>query len=166
MKCRLLELPAELRAYIYELAVVTKRPIVVEPWALKAHPVQPPLTQVSRQIRGESLPAFFSQNAFEIDLRYSYFQYRVRLPWIPALQASHLKHVTLRLPRCPRNTCYYTLDLSGQVKGSCLTLESRCSGVTKCEMDEWYWAGRTNLDCISPRKMTKDDLEELVEILR
>lgn len=164
-RCHLLELPAELRNHIFELAVVTKSLIHVNPWTLATHPVQSALTQTNQQIRSECLPILFSQNTFEIDPTYSHHQNRARLPQ-STLQMSHLKHVIIRLRRCPQSMCFYSLDLSGPLNGSCLTLERRCDGTAKCNMATWFSTARRDLDDIgSLRKMTKHDLGELVELL-
>lgn len=68
-RCRLLELPAELRDLIYDFALTSPKPLVT--FHLDAyqkdsytHATQPPLTRVSRQLRYETLPIYYSSNAF------------------------------------------------------------------------------------------------------
>ncbi|KAK4540490.1 hypothetical protein LTR36_009128 [Oleoguttula mirabilis] len=69
--CRLLELPPELRNYIYELVVTRNGPIDMRPrsWSLDGLPEielrQPALAGTCKQIRAEALATFYSLNVFE-----------------------------------------------------------------------------------------------------
>ena len=68
-RCHLLELPAELRTYIFELALISDKTLVT--FHLDKYQqdtlqeaTQPSLTRVSRQLRSESLLLFYSCNTF------------------------------------------------------------------------------------------------------
>jgi hypothetical protein len=68
-RCRLLELPAELRDAIYEFALTSSKPTVtfqLDKYQKDsyAQAIQPALTRVSRQIRAESLPVYYACNDF------------------------------------------------------------------------------------------------------
>ena len=63
-RCRLLELPAELRLHIYELVLTEQSPIDVELTNYRGFyparaPVQPPLARSCRTVRQEALPIFY-----------------------------------------------------------------------------------------------------------
>ncbi|KAK4544355.1 hypothetical protein LTR36_004246 [Oleoguttula mirabilis] len=61
----LLKLPAELRNYIYTLAIVENKPIRLEFSILsKPHPLEPTMLAVNWQVRRESLPIFYGRNIF------------------------------------------------------------------------------------------------------
>lgn len=67
----LLELPAELREAIFELAVVSEKPIVtfkLDQYQKDSYQEarQPAITRVSRQVRSESLPIYYDCNNFVI----------------------------------------------------------------------------------------------------
>lgn len=69
MTSRLLNLPAEIRCLIYEYAVSSDKTAVtfrLDPYQRDCydHAVPPPVTFVSRQVRAESLPAFYGCNDF------------------------------------------------------------------------------------------------------
>lgn len=69
MISRILTLPAEIRSLIYEYAVASEKTIVtfrLDPYQQDCyqHAIPPPLTLVSRQVRAESLPAYYSCNDF------------------------------------------------------------------------------------------------------
>src|ERR1700761_2254315 len=62
-----LELPAEIRDYIYEFALTSGKPLVafrLDEYQRDSYEeaTQPPLTRVNRQIRDESLPIFYQSN--------------------------------------------------------------------------------------------------------
>lgn len=68
-RSRLLQLPAELRTYIFELAVLSEKTLVT--FCLDAYQkdtlqeaTQPALTRVSKQLRSESLLLFYKCNTF------------------------------------------------------------------------------------------------------
>lgn len=68
-RSRLLDLPAELRTYIFELSVVSGKPLVT--FRLDRYQqdtlqeaTQPALTRASKQLRSESLLLFYSCNTF------------------------------------------------------------------------------------------------------
>jgi len=68
-RCRLLELPAEIRDAIYRFALTAEKPVVtfrLDDYQRDSYEqaVQPALTQVSRQVRQESLPVYFASNTF------------------------------------------------------------------------------------------------------
>ncbi|KAK4967969.1 hypothetical protein LTR42_010297 [Elasticomyces elasticus] len=77
MSPALLGLPAELRNFIFELAIISPHPIragLSVRWEselavsqTKVSPGQPALARVNRQLRDESLAIFYGQNAFLID---------------------------------------------------------------------------------------------------
>ncbi|KAK3654969.1 hypothetical protein LTR56_003827 [Elasticomyces elasticus] len=77
MPSALLELPPELRNSIFELGVISPRPLragLSVRWEselavsqTKVSPGQPALARVNRQLRDESLAIFYGQNAFLID---------------------------------------------------------------------------------------------------
>lgn len=74
-RCSLLDLPAELRNQIYQLAVVEKKPITVTqriPHTFTTYYLKPPerpaLAQTCKQLQQEVLPVFFGQNTFVLDL--------------------------------------------------------------------------------------------------
>lgn len=64
--CAFLQLPAELRNIIYELAVLKNHRILTTLDQIPDIPddIQPPLTQTCRQIREECLPIYYEQNVF------------------------------------------------------------------------------------------------------
>lgn len=67
----LLELPPELRALIFDFAVTSHEPLVTFPLddyqrETYREAVQPNLTRVSRLVRKESLPIFYSNNTFTL----------------------------------------------------------------------------------------------------
>ena len=69
MTSRILTLPAEIRSLIYEYAVSSDKTVVtfrLDPYQRDCyeHAIPPPLTLVSRQVRAESLPAYYSCNDF------------------------------------------------------------------------------------------------------
>lgn len=66
---RLLDLPAEIREYIFEFALVSEKPVVtfrLDNYQRESYreATQPALTRVSRQIRQESLQVFYRVNCF------------------------------------------------------------------------------------------------------
>ncbi|KAK3648880.1 hypothetical protein LTR56_003834 [Elasticomyces elasticus] len=69
-KCRLLELPAELRNHIFELAVTEPQPLQVNyqcyRGTINTLPKQPALACTNRLIREEVLPVFYHTNTFLI----------------------------------------------------------------------------------------------------
>lgn len=70
-RCRLLELPAEIREHIFTFAVVPDKPIVtfcLDRFQKESYEeaCQPVITRVSRQIRREALPLFYACNDFII----------------------------------------------------------------------------------------------------
>lgn len=64
-RCRLLELPAELRNHIYEFVVLQESRVSIFTW-LPAHEedAQPALSLTCRQIRNECLPVYYDVNTF------------------------------------------------------------------------------------------------------
>ena len=65
----LLDLPAELRTYIFELSLTSSKPLVtfhLDPWQRDTlqEATQPALTRTNRQLRAESLLLFYTCNAF------------------------------------------------------------------------------------------------------
>lgn len=63
---RFLALPAEIRDIIYREALVPRTPKgIKEPVCTLAHP---PLARVSKQLRAESLPVFYGENQFFINI--------------------------------------------------------------------------------------------------
>ncbi|KAK5692717.1 hypothetical protein LTR17_025348, partial [Elasticomyces elasticus] len=69
-RCSLLGLPAELRNHIFELALVSKN-ARVSIYLQGGHftppsATQPGISRTNRQLRQETLPIFYGQNAFEI----------------------------------------------------------------------------------------------------
>ena len=69
LKATLFELPRELRDLIYDLALHSDKPLVtfrVDDYQRESYveAIQPGLTRISRQVRKESLPVFYSTNAF------------------------------------------------------------------------------------------------------
>ena len=81
---RLLDLPAELRDYIYELALTTEDTLYI--CGGTSHELQQALTQTTRQVRHETLPIFYGRNTFVI-CRYGSEAARKR--WVMAIE-SHL----------------------------------------------------------------------------
>lgn len=87
--CPLLALPAELRVYIYELALTADGPLDVNDERINAK--QPALTHTNRQIRIEALPVSYGKNTFGIarygdkSLRSGWL--RATVPYLPLLQA-------------------------------------------------------------------------------
>lgn len=70
-RCRLLELPAEIREHIFTFVVVPEQPIVtfrLDKFQKESYEEasQPSITRVSRQVRRESLPLFYECNDFII----------------------------------------------------------------------------------------------------
>lgn len=68
-RSHLLDLPAELRTYIFELAVTSEEPLAtfhLDKYQndTRQEAVQPALTRVSRQLRSESLLLFYACNTF------------------------------------------------------------------------------------------------------
>ena len=125
---RLLELPAEIRNYIYELALVEDSPIVIDPALKKAQASQPPLIRVSRQIRQETLSLFYSKNTFEFDISSKgYNAEEGHSLWIPASQVSHLTQILVR--RCQHEGTYYSLDCTGKLEGFNLVVKNECPTV-------------------------------------
>ncbi|KAK5170421.1 uncharacterized protein LTR77_005009 [Saxophila tyrrhenica] len=66
-RCRLLELPAEIRESIFEFALLSEKALVSFCLDEYQHSdyqeaTQPPLTRVNRQVRRESLPVFYRCN--------------------------------------------------------------------------------------------------------
>lgn len=68
-RCRLLELPPELRDAIFEFALTSEKTIVtfrLDGYQKDSYTqaIQPPLTQVNRQVRHESIPIYYASNDF------------------------------------------------------------------------------------------------------
>lgn len=73
---RFLELPPELRNFVYKLVVVSNEPIaprlsghgrlLMLPTYNDKNHVQPAITKVSRQLRQEALPLFYGENTFDL----------------------------------------------------------------------------------------------------
>jgi hypothetical protein len=66
-RSRLLDLPAELREYIFSLVVTSEKPTVafeLDKYQKESYEqaAQPSLTKVSRQVRREALPLYFERN--------------------------------------------------------------------------------------------------------
>lgn len=89
-KCYLLKLPAELRNYIYGLALLKRSTVWAtheynlevrqyDAFTLSMHNAEPPLTRVNREIRSETLPVYYAINTF-------------------GFRPSHLDHVTIPAP--------------------------------------------------------------------
>lgn len=57
-------LPAEIRNHIYDLSIPSHRTFVIGPWRPNTQRMQPPLTQVCKQIRHETVPMFVAKNTF------------------------------------------------------------------------------------------------------
>lgn len=72
-KCRLLELPAELRIRIYELALSSVEVLDIleddeDEYEGRSIATQPALTRTNHQIRVECLPVFYEVNSFRLHL--------------------------------------------------------------------------------------------------
>ncbi|KAK5113577.1 hypothetical protein LTR85_010805 [Meristemomyces frigidus] len=68
-RCRLLELPPELRDAIFEFALTSDKTLVtfrLDTYQRDSYTqaTQPPLTRVSRQLRHESIPIYYAANDF------------------------------------------------------------------------------------------------------
>lgn len=116
--CHLLKLPAELRNYIYELAIVQPSGIVIGPWRKlppsKEPQKQPALTRTCRQVRSEALPIFYGKNVLELEIASITLRsyegppgFRVHIP------AIHVPKLTrIRVLRSAGGRTYYDLDLT------------------------------------------------------
>ena len=169
-KCYLLELPAELRDYIYELALVNESNIVIDPWD-NPKAAQPSLTRVNRKIRDETLPMFYAKNSFEIDLKiYGFSRCAGDALRFPECFIPRLTRIFIRM--CSHPDCLLALDLTDDIKGSCLSAEMD-KNILEEECDEILVShdeGREFLDELCAErgpgvKMTKADLEALLEAM-
>ncbi|KAK5737167.1 hypothetical protein LTR17_006950 [Elasticomyces elasticus] len=108
MSSALLELPPEIRNFIFELVVVSPRPLgagLSVRWEseiavsqTKVSPRQPALAHVNRQLRDECLAIFYGQNAFLIE-RGVLSGYELRCWWRRFANEhakKHLRHLVYR----------------------------------------------------------------------
>jgi hypothetical protein len=91
-RSRLLDLPTELREYIFSLVVTSEKPIIaaeLDKYQAESYEQasQPSITKVSRQIRREALPLYFERN--EIIMYTDGDKYRGAQNWLQDNQ-SHL----------------------------------------------------------------------------
>lgn len=136
---RLLELPAEIRDAIFEFALTSEKPVVafrLDEYQRDSYQEaqQPPLTQVNRQVRRESLPIFYNCN--EVVLHTDSSKASDTQRWLrciePNLAMLHrmslwVRYVTLTNDRSPSNgaICISLLRLRGE-------------GLWQVQ-DEWKW---------------------------
>ena len=163
---RLLELPPELRNYVYELSVVSNTSIVIEPGDKSTRAKQPPLILVNRQIRSEALLIFYAQNTFEFDASECGFV-TAKGHWLQLPPGSFhlLKRVIIRT--CCHEASYYLLDLEEGLTESTLTAHK--DTLEPCLVGRSLRRGRAILDELiakrgSGSRMRKGDLELLVAI--
>ena len=88
---RFLDLPAELRNWVYEL-------IVTEATEIDIRRMLPPISQVCAQIRKEVLPIYLSCNTFFTKQGYEYTKYLVH--WLAILNTNNLRHLKLLTVAC------------------------------------------------------------------
>ena len=112
-RCLLLELPAELRNYIFELVLVAEEPLWLEFWprqaANGAATFQPSLSAANRQSRGECLPVFYARNTFHLFDPEDYWP-RCK-QWIHAI-GKHINSVQhIELEFCDGHSVWLRLDI-------------------------------------------------------
>ena len=160
-RSRLLDLPPELRDMIFTFALTSSKPIVsfrLDEYQKQSYQevIQPPLTKVSRQIRRETLPIFFSCNS--IILHTESTKSRDSQRWLQCIE----HHIPL-LHRISIWVRYVTLThepTSGNGAIS-INLQRRKPEGTWAVMDEWRWITVTRKPSIVHR-----DAEFLIMQLR
>lgn len=111
---RFLDLPAELRDYIYKLVLSESGAVHID--TTKAEKAQyPAIIQISQQIRSEVLPVFYSIKAFELE--FSVFNTNVGKGlryWLREIVGSNLQHlreVSIVASELPNMPDYYTAEI-------------------------------------------------------
>lgn len=102
---RLQELPAEIRNIIYRF--------VLEPQKPSLHrPVEPSLTRVSRLVRKESLPIFYTINSFHLRLDRAHKLSDLGTWWLEVNGAAkrHINKLHLGLKQEPDISVFFTID--------------------------------------------------------
>lgn len=77
----LMALPAELRNTIYRLALCQQETVAIQPEQHR----EPSLLQVSKQIRAETVPIFYLENSFSVQVRDYESTVLVRRPMAEAI---------------------------------------------------------------------------------
>ena len=162
-RCILMELPAELRNYIYTFALVDEGPIVIEPCIIGPQRVhQPALTRAARQIRLETLPIFYGQNIFEFDIQEHNLKIKTHLTMIPESRLPLLNNIQVR--KCGHEEGCHTLKICGKPKGTDL-IRSKCTKETLCFTDDKLFRYACYLlDCME--LLDKEGLKLVLLMLR
>ncbi|KAM0721153.1 hypothetical protein Q7P37_003440 [Cladosporium fusiforme] len=160
-RCRLLELPAEIRELIFTFAVVPERPIVtfrLDRFQKESYEEasQPPITRVSRQLRREALPLFYGCNEFIVHTEDDKSEdaqrwFRHSQPHLPKL--CHLMFWVRYVARLDN-----TLPSSGAI-GVTLWHDARAGSWEAG--DQWRW-----ITVLRKPANVEQDGESLVEILK
>lgn len=160
-RCRLLELPPELRELIFEYTLSSENPLVsfkLDEWQQVSYheATQPPLTRANRQIRNESLPIFYGTN--EIVLHTDGSKHDDTSAWLKCIE----RHL-LKLTRLSLWVRYVTLTnmrplASGAIR---LRLKRTKRGSEEwCVEDGWRWITTT-----PPPSSVEGDGKFLVRLL-
>ncbi|KAF2774118.1 hypothetical protein EJ03DRAFT_466 [Teratosphaeria nubilosa] len=156
-RCRLLELAAELRNNIYELAVQESDAIDINPDVAPKRHAEPALSMTCRQIRRESLPLFYDVNVFSYQ-----WQPRTlsRTPKSLIANMSNMKHLELHV--C-RHENHYELHLHGGVWELSVRIE-RDLGLVCLVNDEGLAKGKSYLKRVHKERGGLVGLEELEDL--
>ena len=168
---RLLDLPTEIRDLIFAFALTSEKPLVafkLDDYQRDSYKeaTQPPLTQVNRQIRHESLPIFYDCN--DIILHTDSSKATDTRRWLTCVET--------RLDKLQRLSFwirYVTLTNHWSASNGAISIflqRSKAEGVWKVE-DRWKWITVTRKPSIAERdarfliselrKMLVEDCERL-----
>lgn len=162
-RCRLLELPAELRNYIYELVV--SEPEIV---AIRGCVQQPGLTRTKRQIRAETITLYYETNTFQLRCSSPTFW-----PWLN-LNTMHIASINnIRIVLCSGGCCNiilrsddasHTYELSSDPLQSTMYNQVHCS--KRHTRDKVLKGGREKLckmlEAYDRKRLDKYDINFLV----
>ena len=129
--CYLLELPAELRNYIYELAMSSDLLVVVGPESEPDHGHQSALTKVNRQTREETLPIFYGKNTFRVTELFQDDEWIMLKRWLSAIRNHSCLIRTMQVSFCDAHWVYLEIS-SGPRHSACYRLVDEDS--RKCKM--------------------------------
>jgi len=110
---RFLDLPGEIRNYIYDLVLVEHGPIAIYACCTRLHD-PPAITQVSRRLRGETLSLFYQKNRFRFEI-FSPEEPNTFAIWINSLSLENIRNLR-NVEIAFDNT--YALDVSIRCSGT------------------------------------------------
>lgn len=166
-RSRLLALPPELRDLIFAFALTSSKPLVafrLDSYQRQTYQesIQPPLTQVNKQIRRETLPLFYDCNSIILhteeskinDASHWLFHLGPNLSLLTRISL-WIRYVTLTNDNTPAN---------GAMQISMHRIKSEEEGVWEVS-DEWEWVTVTKMPSIVDRdaKFLIGELREMLE---